>query len=397
MKFFISLALLFAILTSPSLYSIDERLIEGDIERSLQFWQVPGASIVIIKDQKVVLAKGFGYRQQPKLDRVDANTLFPIASLTKSFTAIATGIFAEKNQSNWDSPICSMWPSFKLPDFYASKHLTILDCLSMRAGLTGPLLDDSWWNQTHLSEKALIKALSQCSFPYGFRGGFAYQNLLYSIIGQMIEQKTGKRWEEFVKEQLLQPLKMDATQVTHQAFLASNNKAFPNHWVGKEFQECAFEPLDVINPAAGLSSNATDMVKWVQFLLDKQQVYRSIIQKTLTPQTLFQPEGFFDQDESWMQNIFFPESHLITYGMGWFIHDYKGVLIFQDPGLTAGMNALMALVPELNLGIVILNNLQAPFFSHSILFHVIDAYRGEKKDWDAHFLKILSASSKEIP
>lgn len=258
----------------------------------------------------------------------------------------------------------------------------------MRAGLMGKAFEDNWWSQSHLTEKMLIDDLSKLSFPYGFRGCFAYQNLLYSIIGHTIEINTGKSWELFVKEYLLDKLAMHSTTTNHAAFLAAQNKAFPHQWKGSNITGVSFERLDVIAPGAGLSSNANDMAKWLKFILDRNSPLFAIIKDSLTPQTLAKPEMFFAKEEMWMEKVFFPNSHVLTYGMGWFIHDYEDIVICQNPGLTDGMNGLMAIIPELNLGIVILNNLEAPFFSHSVLFHIVDYYRKKMTDWNQILLNI---------
>lgn len=359
----------------------DENMLEDYITKSLEFWHVPGASIAIVKDDKIVLARGFGHTKLDKTEKVNGDTLFPIASLTKSFSSMAASIFAEEKQINLDATIQSLWPAFKLADEYAASHLTLRDCLSMRAGLSGKPAEDSWWSQSHLTEKMLIDDLSKLSFPCGFRGCFDYQNLLYNIIGHVIEINTGKSWEKFVQEHILEKLAMKATTTNHDDFLAVQNKAFPHQWKGDERVEVPFERLDVIAPGAGLSSNANDMANWLKFILGNSY-------STMTPQVIVSPDKFFAKDETWLEKVFFPKAHFITYGMGWFIHDYKGIKICQDPGLTDGMNDLMAVVPELNLGIVILNNLEAPFFSHSVLFHVIDHYRNEMTDWDPILLDI---------
>jgi CubicO group peptidase (beta-lactamase class C family) len=387
-KVFVNL-ILFLVFSSNYAYT-DENMIEDYIIKALEFWNVPGASIAVVKDNKIILAKGFGYTKlkKTKNNEVDAETLFPIASLTKSFSAVATGIFAAQRQINLDATIQSLWPSFKLSDGYATNHLTLRDCLSMRAGLTGYTFENSWWGQSYLTEKMLIEDLSKLSFPYGFRGCFAYQNLLYNIASHIIETNTGKSWDYFIKENLLDKLTMHLTTTNHAAFLAIQNKAFPHQWKENNIAEVPFEKLDMIAAGAGLASNANDMVKWLKFVLDKNSPYGAIIKDTLTPQTLLNTEMFFSKEEAWMEKVFFPKSHFLTYGMGWFIHDYKDILICQDPGLTDGMNGLMAVIPELNLGIVILNNLETPFFSHSVLFYIIDYYRKEITDWNQALLNI---------
>lgn len=388
-RFFISLIL--TSILAVGLVSASDRMIEDYIIKSLAFWGVPGASVAIVKDNKIILSKGFGYTKLAKTERhkVDADTLFPIASLTKSFSAVAAGIFVHQRQINLDVTVKSLWPSFILPDEYAANHLTLRDCLSMRAGLTGHTFENSWWSQSRLTEKKLIEDLAKLSFPYGFRGCFAYQNLLYNIVDQVIETNTEKSWELFTKENLLDKLAMHSTKTNHAEFLAVQNKAFPHQWKGDTIEEVPFERLDVIAAGAGLSSNANDMVKWLTYILDKNSPHSSIIKSTLDPQIVANTELFFSKEGMWMEKVFFPKSHFIAYGMGWFIHDYKGILLYQDPGLTDGMNGLMAVVPELDLGIVILNNLEAPFFSHSVLFHLVDYYLKEMTDWDQLFFNNL--------
>lgn len=370
----------------------NKKMIEDYIVKSLEFWNVPGASIAIVKDNQIVLAKGFGYTKLKKIkgNQVDAETLFPIASLTKSFSSAATGIFTDQKQISLDSTIQSLWPSFKLPDEHATSHLTLRDCLSMRAGLAGCPFDDDWWDQSPLAQEMLIEDLAKLSFPSGFRGGFVYQNLLYNILGEVIKINSGKSWNDFVKQNLLDKLAMHATTTDHATFLAVPNKAFPHQWQENDIAEVPFERLDVIAAGAGISSNANDMAKWLNFILDRKSPCASIIKSTLTPQTAVDPAMFFAKEELWLEKVFFPNSHSLTYGMGWFIHDYKGVTICQDPGLTNGMNGLMAVIPELDLGVAILSNLEAPFFSHSVLFHIIDSYRNEMTDWDQIILNMRS-------
>lgn len=390
-NFFVHL-ILFLSFSNNYIYA-NENMIEDYISKSLEFWNVPGAAVAIIKDNKIVLAKGFGYTKLEKIEKnkVDAETLFPIASLTKSFSAVAAGIFADDSQINLDSTIQSLWPSFKLPDEYPTNYLTIRDCLSMRAGLTGYNFENSWWKQSHFTEKMLIEDLSKLSFPCGFRGCFAYQNLLYNIVSHIVEINTNKSWELFIKDNLLNKLKMYSTKTNHTDFLSAKNKAFAHQWQGNNIIEVPFERLDVIAAGAGLASNANDMAKWLKFILDKNSSQASIIENTLTSQTVVNPEMFFAKEEIWMDKVFFPNSHFLTYGMGWFIHDYKNMLVCQGPGLTEGMNGLMAVIPELNLGVVILNNLEAPFFSHSVLFHIIDYYCKEVTDWNQILLTILKS------
>lgn len=372
---------------------------ENYVQSSMKFWNVPGCAIAIVKDGNTLLSKGFGVKQlnkPAKNNSVDEQTIFPIASLTKPFTAFAIGILIDRKQMGWNDPIVKYFTEFQLNDSYAKNHLSIADCLSMHSGLVNPTLQEiTELSEGNYSQDELIQKLPNIPFKIGFRASFGYQNLLYLLIAKVIEKTQNMSWSTFVQKNILSPLEMNHTLTSYQDLLKQGNKAYPYQWADKKnIRQINFENLDNLDAAAGIYSNAQDMSKWLTMLTSngKGIVKPDTLQAILNPQAVANATGFFTIENLHLQEVFFPNAQFLNYSYGWFIHDYKGIKICQTPGLTDGMNALMIYVPRFNLGIVILNNLEAPFFSHSVAFQLIDTYLNNKTDWNAKLLDILKSS-----
>lgn len=361
---------------------------EAYIQKSMQFWQVPGCAIAIAKEGEILLAKGFGKKRladDSPSNQVDRETLFQIASLTKLFTAAAVGLLVEENQMHWDDPVIKYLPDLKLSDSYAQQHLTLSDCLSMHSGLPGESATDLWYHPNATQEE-LISKLPLLPFTNGFRGSFAYQNLLYLLVAKALEKQQGLSWEKLIANKLLDPLKMHKTESRFASFLQNANRASPHKWEGDKIKEAPYENIDNLAPAAGLSSCAEDMGKWLAKLTDSKS---PIAQAIFSPKALATPEGFFPANRLELKSVFFPECQFLTYGYGCFVHDYKGIALCQTPGLSEGMTALLIYAPQPKLAIAILTNLEAPYFAHAVAFHLIDTYLGKSQDWDRVFLSIL--------
>lgn len=180
--------ILFLFLSIPSV-SFGENLSEVNqaVEKSLKFWNAPGAAVVIIKDGRIALTKGYGVKDFQTQSSVDEHTLFQIASLTKPITAYLTGTLAAEQKVAFEDPIKRFVPDFKLSDSYATDHLTIRDCLSMHAGLPGPEVLNIWYEGNKILDQVLAE-FAKLPLPCGFRGYFGYQNVLYSYVSQVIEK-----------------------------------------------------------------------------------------------------------------------------------------------------------------------------------------------------------------
>jgi CubicO group peptidase (beta-lactamase class C family) len=362
------------------------------VSGSLAFWKIPGCAVSIVHGDEILLCKGYGIKQignHSIENSIDIHTRFPIASLTKLFTSVAVGILIDQKMLTLDTPILNFYPQLNLSDAYAKDHLTIRDCLAMRSGLPGPSTYDLLHADPNNTRQQLLeKILPLLPFPLGFRSHFAYQNLLYLLVATPFGS-----YEDFLQKKLLTPLEMSETLTSFSTLQSCSNKAYPHVWKNGHFEQVPFDNLDAFLPAAGLSSSAQDMAQFLDFLLHhgtyhtKTILSSSTLDQIFTSQTTATVKDFTGDPSS--KKFLFPCSEFLTYGLGCFVHDFRGVKMIQVPGLTQGTNSVLALVPSLNLGIFIAANAESAPFTRALLFQLIDHFLNQRTDWNTQFLKQL--------
>src|SRR5215213_3846062 len=210
--------------------TLEERLKEVDeyAAKAGQEWKVPGFSVAIVKDDKVVFVKGYGVRELGRPEPVDKDTLFAVASNTKAFTSAALATLVDEGKLKWDDPVTKYLPYFQLYDPYVTREMTVRDLLSHRSGLAtfgGDLL----WYETNYSREEIIRRVRFLKPTYGFRSRFGYQNIMFLAAGEIIPVVTGKSWDEFVKERFFTPLGMARTVTTYKQLMAAANVAAPHN------------------------------------------------------------------------------------------------------------------------------------------------------------------------
>src|ERR1044071_5074125 len=182
--------------------------------RVLKEFEVPGLAIAIVKDGKIVLAKGYGVRKLGEPTRVDENTLFGIASNTKAFTAAALAMLVDEGKISWDDPVVKHLPGFQLYDPYVTREMTIRDLLTHRSGMGLGAGDLLWWPPTDYSREEIIRRFRFVKPATSFRSRYAYDNVLYMIAGQIVAAVSGKSWDDFIKERIFTPLGMSSSNTT---------------------------------------------------------------------------------------------------------------------------------------------------------------------------------------
>ncbi|HLT75317.1 MAG TPA: serine hydrolase domain-containing protein, partial [Ohtaekwangia sp.] len=190
----------------------DLKKLDAYYAKALKDWNVPGMSIAIVKDGKVIFSKGYGTKEVGKSEAPDGNTLYAIASNTKAFTATAMGILVDEGKLSWNDKVTQYIPWFELPDPMATREATIRDILSHRVGL-GTFSGDLIWYRSNLSDEEIIRRIKHLPVGYSFRAGYGYSNLMYITAGEVIERVSEKSWADFVKAKLFQPLAMNRTIV----------------------------------------------------------------------------------------------------------------------------------------------------------------------------------------
>jgi CubicO group peptidase (beta-lactamase class C family) len=233
------------------------------VARVLKEFDVPGLSIAIVKDGKVVLTKGYGIRKLGDPTPVDADTLFPIASNTKAFTTAALATLVDAGKISWDDPVYQRLPGFQMNDPYVAHEMTIRDLLTHRSGMGLGEGDLLWLPPSTYTRDDIIYKLRFMKPHSSFRSGFAYDNLLYIAAGQIIPAVTGQSWDDYIKERIFVPLGMSSSTTTNRAFKPAGNYASPHSKVDGKLQVVPFWETDKVAPAGAINSSAVDMAKWV--------------------------------------------------------------------------------------------------------------------------------------
>ena len=164
---------------------------------------VPGLSVGVVEQQATTVARGYGVRRLGESARVDEHTLFAIGSNTKAFTAAALAVLVDRGQLKWDDRVADRLPGFRMFDAYASREMTVRDLLVHRSGLGLGAGDLLFFPPTDLTRAEIVQHLRYIPPATSFRSGYAYDNVLYVVAGQLIEQLAGQPWENFIEGQVL--------------------------------------------------------------------------------------------------------------------------------------------------------------------------------------------------
>ena len=361
--------------------------LDAYVASSLKTFDVPGIAVAIVKDGKVMLAKGYGVRKLGESTPVDEFTQFGIGSNTKAFTSAALATLIDEGKLSWDDPVYQRLPGFVMYDPYVSHEMTIRDLLTHRSGMGLGEGDLLFWPHSTYTRAEVIYKLRFMKPQSSFRSHFAYDNLLYMTAGQIIPAVTGTSWDDYVRDHIFASLGMTHSTTTNANFKTADDYASPHAPVDGKLQAIPFEGLDNAAPAGSINSCAADMAKWVQLQLNHGKF-------TGREGRLFSEER---SKEMWTPQTILPtpdpapplaalKANFADYGLGWFLRDYHGRKLVGHTGGVAGFVSRVMLVPEENLGVVVLTNAEEGGAFDSILYHVLDFYfHLPSKDWIAAY------------
>jgi len=357
--------------------------IDDLVERTLKTFDVPGIAVAIVKDGKVIHAKGYGVKSILTNAPVDENTLFGIASNSKAFTTAALAMLVDEGKLNWDDKVTQYIPEFKMYDDYVTKEFTIRDLLTHRSGLglgAGDLM--IFPDGSDFTIKDILANFQYMKPVSAFRTKFDYDNLLYLVAGEIIARASGMTWEAFVSKRIFEPLNMENTYASIAAMKDKSNLSSPHSTVAGPIRALPnYE--DMVNGAAGgILSNVNDISNWMLVHLNKGK-YGKDMEKQLFSQA--------SQREMWKihtttnsgQNPRY-NSHFAGYGLGWGLTDIKGNLSVSHTGGLPGMQSITLMIPDINFGVVILTNTEnggAALFS-AVSQIIFESYMGmDYFDW----------------
>jgi CubicO group peptidase (beta-lactamase class C family) len=363
------------------------------VARTQKEFDVPGVAVAVVKDGKVVHMKGYGVREMGKPAPVDEHTLFGIASNTKAFTTAAIAMLVDEGKLSWDDPVVKHLPSFAMYDPYVTREITVRDLVTHRAGLGLGAGDLMWWPPTTFTRDEILERVRHVKPSSSLRSRYAYNNILYLVAGEVIEEVTGKSWDEFVRERIFQPLGMNETNTSVDDFTPGGNVAIPHSAASGKLVPVFFTKSNNTAPAAAINSSVHDVAKWMIVQLDRGKLSDD---KRLWSER--------QANEMWsaqtIQRIGEPhpavaalKPNFAAYGLGWGLADYRGHKIVSHTGGLLGMVSKTTLVPDMNLGIVVLTNQEMGYAFQAITYHILDAYLGAPKtDWVAAYAEVRKKS-----
>lgn len=344
------------------------------IEAGMERWGIPGLAVAVVRDDEVILARGYGVRERGRPEPVDEHTLFGVASTTKAMTVTALAMLVDEGLLGWDDRVVDHMPEFRLSDAWATQHATVRDLLTHRVGV-GRITGNRIRFMTHRPRSEIIYRMRFHDFEQPFRQGYVYSNVMYSVAGELIPAVTGTSWDDFLVERLFRPLGMERSNTSITRIRDGDNAAWPHQEIEGEVVPIPRRNFDNVGPSAAVNASATDMAQWMRLNLGEPGVHegrrlvsldrmREIRQAHVA---LPSPDPF--------------TGGLVAYGLGWRLGDYRGRRTASHTGATDGMNTNLILVPEEELGVVVLTNTFNTFML-ALANEVIDRILGEEDgDW----------------
>lgn len=365
------------------------------IEQAMHEWNLPGLAIAIVKDDSVVYARGFGVRELGKPGRVDENTLFAIASNTKAFTATAVTMLAVDNKLSLNDPVTRFLPDWQLSDPWATREATLRDLLTHRMGYLTWQGDLVWYGSSY-DRAEVIRRMRYLKPASTFRSAYGYSNYGFLTAGEIVAKVSGVSWDEFVRSHFFQPLGMTRTSTSVTALARMDNVAMPHTKIDDSIVVVPYRNVDNVGGAATINSSVSDMSRWLRLQLangmwnGRRLVDSTAIRLTRTPQFTL-PIG------SWTREHF-PSTHFSSYGLGFFLRDYRGRLLVMHDGGMDGMLSQLGMLPEEHLGVIILTNYDDQTLFQALLFRVLDLYLGAPvTDWSQVYFQRDRGSPPPAP
>ena len=365
----------FCILNNAQSQVITSPQIDSLVEKVLKTFDVPGIEVAVIKDDKVIHAKGYGVRSLKTNKKVDENTIYGVASNSKAFTSAALGMLVDEKKLKWDDKVTDYIPEFKLYNPYVTDEFTIRDLLTHRSGMglgAGDLM--MFPDSNNFTKADIIHNLRYLKPVSSFRTKYDYDNNLYIVAGEVIARVSGMSWEDFIEQRIMKPLGMTHSAASISRLKDRSNMVDPHAPVNGKVEALSIDWSETANAAGGIVTNVMDLSKWLIMQmnngkygenLSKQLFSEEVHDEFWSPQTIINVRGTSPYN-----------THFASYGLGWFLSDVKGYKQVTHTGGLAGVVTQVTLLPELKLGIVVFTNQQVGAAFTAITNAIKDSYLG---------------------
>lgn len=358
------------------------------VENGMALTHCPGLAIAIVKDDQVVFAKGYGVRKIGTNDKVDAHTIFQIASVSKQFTAALCGILVDEGKMEWDEKVTHYLPWFKTQDPWVTEHLTLRDLLVHRAGWP----PTNWqWYASPMKSQEILERLQYQPFTVGFRQKQMYQNVGYLLAGTCAAAAGEDSFSDLLRRKIFEPLKMKDTGTSTKALYGMKNVASAHMYVGEQQVVVPYRNLDEIIPAGGITSNVLDLAQWLKCQIadgkfnGKQLISRQSLDEMHKYQISIEPSAT-------MMAAMPEQTKYIGYGMGMYSHNLFGHQVLRHSGGIEGFATTCGYIPEKKVGIAILTNGNAECCM-GVFYRLCEHYMGlPGHNWIARISRAYAAT-----
>jgi len=359
--------------TTFSYSQITETQLDELVQKTQTTFNVPGIAVAIIKDGKIILSKGYGVTNIETQQKVDGNTLFGIASNSKAFTSTALAILVDEGKINWDDKVKKYLPQFKMYNKYVTDEFTIRDLLTHKSGLGLGAGDLMIWPDGHnFTPDDIVKNIQFLKPVSGFRTKYDYDNLLYVIAGVVVEKASGKSWCDFVEERIMKPIGMNNSASSWNRLKDTTNTIVPHVPTEGKLQIIPRYKNPIFDAAAGLYSSTNDLSKWLILQMNKGKYGKNDI--------IFSEK---QHKEMWTSQTILPnrnsfpyKTNFRSYALGWQLTDVNGFLQVSHTGGLDGIVTQTIMIPEIQLGIIVLTNQQSGAAFTAISNTIKDSYIG---------------------
>lgn len=381
MKYFFFVLIFFTFSQISQAQKTDARLngLDTMIQRILNEWHVPGISVAVVEKNKVLLTKGFGYKDYAQKKTVTEHTQFAIGSCTKAFTAALVGFAIQEKGIDLDIPIHTYFPELQFLDPGLTSQVTLRDMLCHRTGL--PRHDFSWYSGSAISRDSLVHQLRFLEASAPLRQDFQYNNYMYMAIGNLLEKLYGKSWETLIEEKLFSALDMKQSSTG----LVGDKGDFSYGYV---YKNGAIQPVDFLTndmkgiaPAGGISSTAKDMAQWLLMwtnqgrIAGKEIISSSFYQQAISSQMIASPN---------LPSPMMTDYYFFNYGLGWYLANYRGHYGVGHGGNINGFSSFLVFLPTDSIGIYVSANQNNSSVPRIITNLIIDRMIAAGfRDWNA--------------
>lgn len=357
-----------------------QEILKADfVEEEMRYWNVPGFSIAVCHEGDVIFEKGYGYRNLSDKMPMTPQTLGGIASCSKAFTSAVLASLVDDGELEWDRPIIEYIPDFALMDEAATRQVTVRDMLYHRTGICG---HDAMWPDPSIDRETFLYRLRYLEPNKPFRSVSQYSNVIYAALGAIAEKISGVSWEELVRTRILEPLEMNRSCLTVEKMRKDSDYAigYLERVRGGQLTEMPAWEMNVGSPAAGVNSCVHEMMNWLQMHLDNgvfrgKRLFSEQVMQEMHKGVVSMETNPWNFEETLAYGL---------YGMAWRTIFYRGMPIVYHSGEIEGYCTIQLMVPDHNLGMMLLVNKHGPStpFLYEMVFTVIDTVLGyQEVDW----------------